>query len=213
MLVLLAAGASQAAQPKAEIPPVLGHTTSSPVPEDVAAPSPSAATTPTPPPAAVEAMIERGAYLARIGGCNDCHTPLKNGPDGPEPDVDRMLSGHPEAVRMPPPPALPAGPWASLASTTNTAFSGPWGVSYATNLTPDRDTGIGGWTEKVFVESMRTGRHRGTERPILPPMPWRNVARLTDDDLRSLYRYLASIPPIVNRVPEPVIAASAEKKP
>lgn len=158
-------------------------------------------------------MIERGAYLAWIGGCNDCHTPLKQGPNGSEPDVDRMLSGHPEAVQMPPPPTLPAGPWTTLASATNTAFAGPWGVSFATNLTPDRDTGIGAWSEKVFVEAMRTGRHRATERPILPPMPWRNVARLTDDDLRSLYRYLASIPPIVNRVPEPLIAASAEKKP
>jgi hypothetical protein len=213
ILVLADATTSRAAEPKAEITPALGHTTSSPVPADVAAPSPSGATTPTPPPAAVEAMIERGAYLARIGGCNDCHTPLKQGPKGSEADVERMLSGHPEDVRMPSPPALPPGPWTSLASATNTAFAGPWGVSYATNLTPDRDTGIGGWTEKVFVESMRAGRHRGTERPILPPMPWRNVARLSDDDLRSLYRYLASIPPIANRVPDAVLAAPAEKTP
>lgn len=211
-LLLVVALPSRAAEPKAEIKPALGHTTASPVPEDVAAPSPVAAT-PTPPPAAVEAMIERGAYLAWIGGCNDCHTPLKPGPNGPEPDTDRLLSGHPEGLRMPPPPALPAGPWSGLSSATNTAFAGPWGVSYATNLTPDKDTGIGAWTEKIFVETMRTGRHWGAARPILPPMPWRNVARLTDDDVRSLFRYLTSVPPIVNRVPEPVLAAAPERKP
>lgn len=196
-----------AADPKAEIRPALGHATASPVPDDVAVPSPAALTTPTPPPAAVDAMIERGAYLARIGGCNDCHTPLVPGPNGPEPDVGRMLSGHPEGLSMPPPPALPAGPWTALASSTGTAFAGPWGVSFAANLTPDQETGIGAWTEKTFVAAMRSGRHRGSERPILPPMPWRNVARLTDDDLRSLHRYLTSLPPVRNRVPAALPAA------
>ncbi|MBY0279196.1 diheme cytochrome c-553 [Candidatus Binatia bacterium] len=178
------------------------------MPDDLALPSPAAVVTPAPPAAAVDAMIERGAYLARIGGCNDCHTPLVPGTAGPEPDMDRMLSGHPESLAMPSPPALPDGPWNSLASATNTAFAGPWGVSYASNLTPDKDTGIGSWSEKTFVDAMRSGRHRGDGRPILPPMPWRNVARLTDDDLRSLHRYLTSIPPVRNRVPDSVPAAS-----
>lgn len=213
VLVPLASRPAPAAEPKAEIKPALGQTAASPVPENVAAPSPLAAATPTPPPAAVEGMIERGAYLARIGGCNDCHTPLKAGPNGPEPDTDRLLSGHPESLKMPPPPALPAGPWTGLAAATNTAFAGPWGVSYATNLTPDEDTGMGAWTEKIFVDTMRSGRHWGAARPILPPMPWRNVARLGDDDLRSLYRYLTNIPPIANRVPDAVLAPSAAAKP
>jgi len=108
---------------------------------------------------------------------------------------------------MPPPPKLPEGPWNSLASATNTAFAGPWGVSYASNLTPDKDTGMGAWTERIFVETMRTGKHRGDARPILPPMPWPNVARLTDDDLGSMYRYLTSIPAIKNRVPDAEVAA------
>jgi hypothetical protein len=213
--ILLATSAVHAADPKAEIKPALGHATSSPVPADAAVPSPAAVVTPTPPPAAVEGMIERGAYLAWIGGCHDCHTPLKLGSNGPEPDMDRMLSGHPEDLKMPAPPALPAGPWVGLSSTTNTAFAGPWGVSYATNLTPDRDTGMGAWTEKIFVETMRTGRHWGAARPVLPPMPWRNIARLTDDDLRSLFRYLTSVPPIHNRVPDavPVAAAAPAPKP
>lgn len=199
-IVLVAVGAAASA-PAQEIPPALGHATSSPVPDDVAAPTPTAGVTPTPPPAAVEGMIERGAYLVKLGGCNDCHTPLKSGPKGAEPDMDRMLSGHPQDLKMPPPPALPPGPWATVASATNTAFAGPWGVSYASNLTPD-STGLGGWSEKTFVETMRTGKHRGSAREILPPMPWQNLARLTDDDLRSVHRYLTSIPAIANRVPD-----------
>ena len=212
-LIVLGTDPARAAEPKAEIKPALGHATASPVPPDVAAPTPAAVVTPTPPPAAVEGMIERGAYLAWIGGCHDCHTPLKLGPNGPEPDMERMLSGHPEDLKMPPPPVLPAGPWSTLAASTNTAFAGPWGVSYATNLTPDADTGMGAWTEKIFVETMRSGRHRGAARPILPPMPWRNIARLNDDDLRSLYRYLTSVPPVRNRVPDAVPAAPPAPKP
>jgi mono/diheme cytochrome c family protein len=196
-----------------EVPPVLGHEAPGPAPRDAAPSALAPQVTPTPPPAAVEGMIERGAYLVRIGGCNDCHTPLESGPDGPEPDMDRMLSGHPEDLEMPPPPALPPGPWRTLVAETNTAFAGPWGVSYASNLTPDEATGIGRWSEEAFSESMRNGRHHGDGRAILPPMPWQNVARLTDDDLRSLYRYLRSVPPIRNRVPEAVIANVAAAPP
>jgi len=196
------------AAPGAQSTPALGYDAPPPAPErtppgapPVAKPSTSASA----PPAAVDGMIERGAYLVKIGGCNDCHTPVKVGPNGPEPDADRLLSGHPQDLRMPPPPALER-PWAMVTSTTNTAFAGPWGTSYASNLTPDEDTGIGSWTEETFAETMRTGRHGGTGRKILPPMPWQNVARLTDDDLRSVFRYLTSIPPIDNRVPEAVLS-------
>jgi mono/diheme cytochrome c family protein len=185
-----------------EITPALGHAAPSPVPSEVATVSVTPPAQDDAPPAAVEGMIERGGYLVRLGGCNDCHTPLKSGPNGPEPDLDRMLSGHPSDLVMPPPPKLPPGPWTSLASATNTAFAGPWGVSYASNLTPDRATGIGAWSERTFVQAMRDGRHRGDGRPLLPPMPWQNVARLTDDDLRSVFRYLTSIPAVANRVPE-----------
>jgi hypothetical protein len=203
MMAALLLGARLA--PAQEHKPVLGHEAPAPVPQGTSA-APTAVVGSPVPPAAVEGMIERGAYLARIGGCNDCHTPLKPGPDGPEPDVERLLSGHPESLKMPPAPKLTA-PWESAASSTNTAFAGPWGVSYATNLTPDKDTGLGSWTEQIFVDTMRTGKHHGTPRAILPPMPWQNVARLTDDDLSSLYRYLTSIPQIHNRVPEAEVAA------
>jgi hypothetical protein len=89
---------------------------------------------------------------------------------------------------------------------TNTAFAGPWGVSYTANLTPDRLTGIGIWNEEVFIKTIRTGRHWGVSRPILPPMPWQNVRGLRDDDLRAVFAYLRSIPPVHNQVPDAIIA-------
>jgi hypothetical protein len=153
-----------------------------------------------------KARVARGEYLVTIGGCNDCHTPLKMGAKGPEPDMSRMLSGHPEQLVMPPAPKLGQGPWVWAGSGTNTAFAGPWGVSYAMNLTPDQVTGLGIWSEELFIKTMRTGRHWGTSRPILPPMPWQNVARMTDEDLKSLYAYLRAIKPIRNQVPDAVIA-------
>jgi len=209
LVVLLAATCVAATAAAQEITPALGRQT--PPAPSPGSPGDAPALSPAPPapPAAVEGMIERGAYLVRIGGCNDCHTPLKNGPDGAEPDADRMLSGHPADLHMPPPPKLPPGPWTSLASSTNTAFAGPWGVSYASNLTPDRETGIGAWSEARFVEVLRTGRHHDGERAILPPMPWRNVARLNDDDLRSVWRYLTSLPPVANAVPAAEVATVA----
>jgi hypothetical protein len=153
------------------------------------------------------ARVARGKYLVAIGGCNDCHTPLKLGPNGPEPDMSRLLSGHPERLALPAPPSLPPeAPWNWSGAATATAFAGPWGISYAVNLTPDQNTGMGIWTEEMFVEAMRTGRHMGQSRPILPPMPWRALAAMTDEDLRAVYSYLRSIPPFENRVPEAVVA-------
>jgi mono/diheme cytochrome c family protein len=148
--------------------------------------------------------LERGAYLVRIMGCNHCHTPYKLGPHGPEPDTSRALTGHPADVKMPAPPALGESPWAWLGAVTNTAFAGPWGVSFAANLTPDPDTGLGRWTLETFIATMRTGRHEGKGRPVLPPMPAENLAALTDADLGDLFAYLQSLAPIKNRVPAPI---------
>jgi mono/diheme cytochrome c family protein len=149
-------------------------------------------------------VIARGAYLVTIGGCNDCHTPLKMGQSGPEPDLSRMLSGHPETLKMPAPVPLPEGPWGVTVASTLTAWSGPWGVSFTANLTPDPETGLGKWTEKQFIETLRTGRHMGVGRQILPPMPWFNYGKATEEDLQAIFAYLRSIPPIRNKVPEPV---------
>jgi len=66
-------------------------------------------------------------------------------------------------------------------AATNTAFAGPWGISYTMNLTPDRNTGLGIWTEDMFVKAIRTGRHMGTSREIMPPMPWPSFRNATDE--------------------------------
>lgn len=113
----------------------------------------------------------RGKYLMSTSACMDCHTPWKLGDKGPEPDPKRLYSGHPEQVQMPPAPVLPEGPWVMTAGATNTAWAGPWGVSFTANLTPDKETGLGRWTEADFIRTIRTGRHMGRGRAVLPPMP------------------------------------------
>ena len=153
------------------------------------------------PPAADK--VARGKYLVTTSGCNDCHTPWKMGAAGPEPDMSRMLSGHPEKMELPAPPQ-PSGPWIVSAAATNTAWSGPWGISYTANLTPDKETGLGKWTRKQFTDTIRTGRHLGRGRLILPPMPIPMYKHFTDEDLAAIYAYLQAIPPVQNRVPEPL---------
>jgi mono/diheme cytochrome c family protein len=148
-----------------------------------------------------EERVERGRYLVAITACGDCHTPLKDGPNGPEPDPSRLLSGHPESFKMTTPPA-PVGTWLWSGAPTNTAFAGPWGISYAANLTPDRNTGLGAWTQEMFVAAIRTGHHMGISRPIAPPMPWEAYRTATDEDLNSIYAYLRTIEPVVNHVPD-----------
>jgi hypothetical protein len=117
----------------------------------------------------------------------------------------RLLSGHPAQLVMPPAPVLaPSAPWNATVGATMTAWSGPWGTSFTANLTPDKETGLGGWTVRNFVETIRNGKHQGRGRPLLPPMPWNVYANFTDEDLESIFAYLQSIPPVKNRVPQPL---------
>jgi len=149
--------------------------------------------------------VERGRYLVSTSGCHDCHTPKTFGPQGLGLDSSRLLSGHPASEPIPPlPPRGLVGPqgWGAVGNNHFTAWFGPWGVSYAANLTPD-STGLESWTDSLFIATMRTGRHMGNGRPILPPMPWFNLAGMTDEDLRAMFAYLQSIPRITNRVPAP----------
>jgi mono/diheme cytochrome c family protein len=161
-----------------------------------------------------ENSISRGQYLVTVGGCNDCHSPKKLTPQGPVVDSARLLSGHPAGLPLPPfdVAALTPGHWIGMAPTL-TAYAGPWGISYATNLTPDSTTGIGVWTEDMFVKSIQTGKHLGMEtgRPILPPMPWEEMAQWKENDLRAVYRYLRSLPPIRNQVPAPMSPEDAAR--
>jgi len=148
----------------------------------------------------------RGEYLVMSMGCHDCHTPHTMGPNGLEPDMTRMLAGHHDGP-MTAPPALPA-PWIGSVAASFTAWSGPWGISYTANLTPDVDTGLGSWTTQQFIDTIRNGRHQGRGRELLPPMPWPMIRNLTDDDLAAIFTYLGTIPAISNKVPEPTLPST-----
>jgi hypothetical protein len=150
-------------------------------------------------------MIERGKYLATIVDCQGCHTPIVMTDQGPGPDTTRRLSGYPGDMPLPDVPWDLFGPgrWSVLANDGN-AFAGLWGVSFPRNLTPDVETGLGSWTPEIFIKAIRTGKDMGEGRDILPPMPWQAFAKMTDDDLRALFAYLQSLPPIHNPVPDPI---------
>lgn len=170
---------------------------------------------PPAPPTAQQAQatrLERGKYLVNAMGCDDCHTPYKMGPNGPEPDMSRRLSGHPQDLKVDKMPKL-AEPYVFAGTATSTAWAGPWGISYTANLTSDPNTGIGqeAWTEDLFVKAIREGKHMGTSRPILPPMPWPAFRNLNDEDLKSIYAFLRTVPPINNHVPDPVVAEPPKK--
>ena len=170
---------------------------------DSGSPAGSSAT-PTP---AVQSPVERGSYLASAaGGCDDCHTPKRMTPNGPELDTTRRLSGHPAAEKVPavPPGVIAPDKWAALANGHFTGWAGPWGVSYARNLTPDVATGLGSWTEDMFIKTMRNGKHQGEGRDLLPPMPWQVYKNMTDDDLKAVWAFLRSLPAVNNAVPDPV---------
>jgi hypothetical protein len=101
--------------------------------------------------------------------------------------------------------------WAAVTNADFTTWAGPWGVSFAMNLTPDVATGIGSWTEETFIKALRTGKHLGEGRAILPPMPWPNFAQMTDDDLRAVFAYLKTLKPIENAIPDPIPPPSTER--
>jgi mono/diheme cytochrome c family protein len=149
------------------------------------------------------ALAERGKYLMMVSACHDCHSPKKITSDGQVLlDEDRLLSGHPkdEPLR----PISGHNDWI-LFSQGLTSFVGPWGISYAANLTPD-DTGTGNWTFEQFKTAIRKGKYKGMEgsRSLLPPMPWEVYQYFTDDDLKAIFTYLRTLKPIDNLVPAPV---------
>jgi mono/diheme cytochrome c family protein len=151
-------------------------------------------------------LVKRGNYLMITSGCHDCHSPKKFGPHGEMAlDSSRLLSGHPSEQPTPPVSvsSLQPGQWMTMTGDL-TAFVGPWGLSYTANLTPDSATGIGAWTETQFINTIRNGKHLGDGRPIMPPMPWEFIAQMNDDDLKAIYAFLKSIPPVKNMVHAPL---------
>ncbi len=151
-------------------------------------------------------LVQRGEYLVGIMGCNDCHSPKIMSDKGPAPDPEKLLSGHPANEPL---PAITdqgmVGPnqWA-LFNGSLTATVGPWGTTYAANLTPD-ETGLGNWTLEQFGKALREGKSKGMDngRPLLPPMPWQNYRKLNDEDLSAMFAYLQSVKPVKNVPPAP----------
>ena len=155
-------------------------------------------------PKSQQEMIELGKYIVHTSGCDDCHTPKIFTEKGPVFDTTKLLSGHSQGDVIPPldVKALGINQWAATTMSL-TAWVGPWGISYASNLTPDKATGIGTMTEEMFIKCMREGKYMGVGRPLLPPMPWEVYGKKTDEDLKAIYAYLMSIKPISNQVPQP----------
>ena len=141
---------------------------------------------------APQSPVERGRYLVGITGCHDCHSPKVK---GMTPDMPRALSGRPSTTAVPAPQKAEVH-----ASLDFTAFSGPWGQTVASNLTPDAATGIGTrYNEASFITAMRTGKKpNGTM--IQPPMPNEVYQNMTDDDLKAIWAYLRTIKPVRNAV-------------
>jgi hypothetical protein len=149
-----------------------------------------------------DSQVEWGEHLVTILDCNVCHTPKKMTERGPVLDLDLMLSGRPSER-----PGLDIDrkeiESKGLTVTGDlTEWAGPWGISYAGNLTP-HETGIGTWSEEQFFLAMREGKFKGLaeSRTLLPPMPWESFSHMTDDELKAIFAFLKSIKPVENIVP------------
>ncbi|AZI20109.1 c-type cytochrome [Chryseobacterium taklimakanense] len=149
-------------------------------------------------------LVQYGKYLVTITGCNDCHTPKKMGPKGPELIEELLLSGFQGKNAIPEFDKQRTQKGFAQMSPDMTAAAGPWGISFAANLTPD-ETGIGNWTFDQFKTAMTQGKYKGMEngRLLLPPMPWFNFTEMKDEDLQAIFAYLKSIKPVENVVPAP----------
>jgi mono/diheme cytochrome c family protein len=120
--------------------------------------------------------VERGKYLVVLAGCTDCHTP---GYFFGKPDQARYLGGSDVGFQIP-----------------------GLGVFHGSNLTSDKETGLGSWTKEQIIAAMQTGK-RPDGRELAPVMPWRAFASLTKSDADAIVTYLMSLPPVKNKVPGP----------
>ena len=120
--------------------------------------------------------IERGKYLVTLASCTDCHTP---GFFFGKPDMARYLGGSEVGFEIP-----------------------GLGVFYGPNLTPDKETGLGNWTDEQIVTALQTGQ-RPDGRILAPIMPWKAFASLTREDALAIAAFLRSIAPVKGKVPGP----------
>lgn len=150
-----------------------------------------------------DSQVKWGERLVFVGGCNDCHTPKKMGDHGPENDNGLMLSGHPSQAPAPDFDAKEAAKKGLVVTQTFTAWTGPWGTTYAVNLTSD-STGIGNWTEAQFVKCLKEKKWMGLDntRPLMPPMSMMPVTEMNEDELKAIFAYLKTTKPIKNVIPE-----------
>ncbi len=128
------------------------------------------------PNARAESPVERGAYLVVIAGCNDCHTP---GFFFGKPDKDKFLGGSDVGFEIP-----------------------GLGVFNGRNITPDKETGIGAWTDEQITAAITTGK-RPDGRQLAPIMNYAAFTHMTKEDVAAVVAYLRSIPPVHNKVPGP----------
>ena len=150
-----------------------------------------------------DSQVKWGERLVHVGGCNDCHTPKKMGANGPENDMGQMLSGHPAGAPAPDFDAKEAAKKGLIITQTFTAWTGPWGTTYAANLTSD-STGIGNWTEAQFVKCLKEKKWMGLDntRPLMPPMSMMPVTEMHDDELKAIFAYLKTTKAVKNVIPE-----------
>jgi hypothetical protein len=150
------------------------------------------------------AMVQRGKYLVNAMGCDDCHSPKRMGPKGPELIPELRFSGFPHDGKLPAINIAEVKKGWTLMSPDLTSAVGPWGISYAANITSD-DTGIGAWKEEQFVKAIREGKLKGLDgtRPLLPPMPWFVYKNLNDKDLKAIFAFLKTTTAVENIVPLP----------
>lgn len=152
-----------------------------------------------------EQLVKRGEYIVKTTGCDDCHSPKIFKDGHMDFDYSRRLSGHPADEKLAEISDKSVLKDYALFNNSMTAAIGPWGVSFAANLTPD-DTGTGSWSEAQFIKAIREGKFKGLDggRPLLPPMPWFIYKNMTDDDLRAIFAYLQTLTPVKNLVPQPI---------
>ena len=151
-----------------------------------------------------DSLIRRGSYLVNAVGCDDCHSPKIFTPTGFEIDMERRFMGHPADSKLGKANTGVIKDGYMLFALDLTSAAGPWGQSYAANISSDA-TGIGNWTEEQFFRALREGKSKGLKeaRNLLPPMPWFVYKNFSDTDIRAIFAFLKSTKPIENRVPAP----------
>jgi mono/diheme cytochrome c family protein len=151
-----------------------------------------------------ESQVKWGEHLVTVSACHDCHSPKDYTKPGAGLDTPHLLAGY-IGSQVPDVNKKDAQTRGWAVTTDLTSWVGPWGVTYAANLTSD-STGIGTWKEEQFIYAIRNGKYNGkaSDRNILPPMPWAMYQNMTDEELKAIFAYLKSTKPVKNKVPPPI---------